>query len=129
MALMVVAGVTGCAHPGKGDLAEQGETWQQPMRGSIDQISGCLSDWFNKEDPASIWDLRTPVTTSMPRADGLELVASAPVGMWYWSIQLMDRSDGVLAVAIARRTGGPPSLSKDYMANKVKTALASCGAY
>lgn len=128
LAVLVMGLLTGFAAPGKDDLIAQGEQWEQAVSGSVDGAAWCLRQWFAGEIISSRRGELTPVTSSFPTAGGVELVSVTSAGMWQWSIALRRSANGTIAVALARQTGGNPTLGKKYVPQKVRHALADCRA-
>ncbi|WP_156513385.1 hypothetical protein [Bordetella ansorpii] len=106
---------------------KQGEAWEQPMRGDVSSVSDCLFDYFDQEK-WTLSDARSPVTSVVPREGGRELI-SVESSVWAWSILLLQRDGHVLAKPVARTAGVNPMLAKSYYSEKVRSALAACGAY
>lgn len=125
IAALLVGTVAGCAYPGHAGLLKDAHQKQYTYDGSAQVLADCLTEKFNNE-PFGMMDINTPVTTSLSRKNGLQLISSIN-NVWAWSLQLVPLDTGVSIEAEVRKSVNP-YLSDGYMLDKVERYLSQCGA-
>lgn len=121
--------ISGCAYPGKTDLADSGTTTSLTVIGEQKQISQCVTDVMDAEH-WSMWDLQTPVTRVVYSPDGntTELqagMATMPT-ILYWTMTFTQVDPVHTHISIVTRHYVGPKFSSHYMADKAQQALHQC---
>jgi len=119
--------LSACAYGGQKNFLNDSSRETLSVQGEHKAIASCVTNALDTEK-WGIWDIPARVTRTSENGATIQLEAANPshVDVIFWQASFTQVAQNSTSIEIIARRNFHPSLSSDYLSNKLEVAIKSC---